>query len=130
MHRVVLVKGWRPRNPLNIVKRDLRSSSRSVPVTFPRFGGSGQKRRVYSFAFKTRALAHAATAKPKTTEGDMGLTLKRRAGDRIRIGVDVFVEIVSVGRGDCKVRIDAPADLKILREELLAMGGRDARDAG
>jgi carbon storage regulator len=47
------------------------------------------------------------------------LALSRREGEVILIGDDIRVEIAQVAWGRVKVRIEAPDDVLILREEIL-----------
>jgi len=51
--------------------------------------------------------------------GINGLVLARRVGERILIGDDITIEIVSVDSGRARLLIDAPRNLKILRTELV-----------
>lgn len=47
------------------------------------------------------------------------LTLSRKTGQRITIGKDVVVYINKCSRGRVTLSIEAPADVKILRAELV-----------
>lgn len=47
------------------------------------------------------------------------LVLKRKAGERIRIGDDVTVLIAAVDGNKVSVGIEAPRQVQIMREELL-----------
>lgn len=47
------------------------------------------------------------------------LILSRRAGEAIRIGGTVRVVVMATGDGSVRLGIDAPADVTILREELV-----------
>ena len=47
------------------------------------------------------------------------LILTRRLGETILIGDDIEVTIVAIEPNQVRVGIDAPRDVKILREELL-----------
>lgn len=47
------------------------------------------------------------------------LVVTRKAGERILIGGDIRVTICSVRGEKCRVAIEAPADVEVLREELL-----------
>jgi carbon storage regulator len=51
--------------------------------------------------------------------GINGLVLARRVGERILIGDDITIEIVSVDSGRARLLIDAPRNLKVLRTELV-----------
>lgn len=55
------------------------------------------------------------------------LVLSRKVSETIRIGSDVVVTIVRIGRGTVKVGIEAPSGVSILREELTQPGSTDAR---
>jgi carbon storage regulator len=58
------------------------------------------------------------------------LVLKRKVNERILIGPDIAIILVSVGEGAAQIGIDAPRTVKILREELaepVATGALPAR---
>ena len=46
------------------------------------------------------------------------LVLSRKAGETVHIGHDVSVTIVKVNGRQVKLKIDAPRDIPILRDEL------------
>ena len=46
------------------------------------------------------------------------LILSRKPNEKIRIGSDIVISIVSVSDNNIKIGIDAPKDVKILREEI------------
>ena len=46
------------------------------------------------------------------------LILSRRAGQGIRIGDSIKINVISIDRGFVRIGLDAPTSLKILREEL------------
>jgi len=46
------------------------------------------------------------------------LVLSRKLSERIMIGDDIYITIVSIGPNSVRLGIDAPKDVKILREEL------------
>ena len=46
------------------------------------------------------------------------LIVKRNIGERIFIGDDIIVMLGDTGRGFAKIGIDAPENVKILREEI------------
>lgn len=46
------------------------------------------------------------------------LVLKRKPNEKIRIGSDIIVNIISVSEHQVKIGIEAPDDVKILREEI------------
>jgi carbon storage regulator len=47
------------------------------------------------------------------------LVIGRREGDSVVIGPDVRVTLVRVGGGTVRLGIEAPADVRIVRSELL-----------
>lgn len=47
------------------------------------------------------------------------LCLSRKAGQRLLIGKNIVVQVVRIAGGRVGLAIDAPADIKILRGELL-----------
>jgi carbon storage regulator len=53
------------------------------------------------------------------------LVLTRRAGEAIRIGEDVVVYVTGINDSQVKVAIEAPDDVRILREELLKYPARE-----
>ena len=46
------------------------------------------------------------------------LVLRRKTGEGIMIGSDVVIRILSIEHGDVKIGIEAPKNIKVLREEL------------
>ncbi len=46
------------------------------------------------------------------------LVLSRKAGERIVIGGNIVITVVDMGHGRVRLGIDAPSDVRILREEL------------
>lgn len=52
------------------------------------------------------------------------LILGRREGERIRIGDDVTITILSLHRGKVRIGIDAPEEVDVVRTELLDDDGR------
>jgi carbon storage regulator len=46
------------------------------------------------------------------------LRITRRAGERIVLGDDVFVEVIDVKGGTVRLGIDAPRSLPVYREEI------------
>lgn len=52
-------------------------------------------------------------------EGNL-LVLSRRIGERIQIGVDVWLTILEIGPDVVRLGIEAPQSVRIMREELLA----------
>ena len=54
------------------------------------------------------------------------LILTRRPGENVLIGDNIKVTILDVDRNQVRIGIDAPQEVKIVREELLAEGdGQD-----
>lgn len=54
------------------------------------------------------------------------LVLSRKPGQRIVIGDNIFLTVVKVDGERTRIGIDAPKDVRILREELCHQGGQDA----
>jgi carbon storage regulator CsrA len=50
------------------------------------------------------------------------LALGRRTGERIRIGEDIWVEVDAAEAGRVRVKVRAPRDVVVSREELLPLG--------
>jgi carbon storage regulator len=46
------------------------------------------------------------------------LVLSRKQNEKIRIGGNIIIDIVSVSENQVKIGIEAPPEIKILREEL------------
>ncbi len=46
------------------------------------------------------------------------LVLTRKRGETIRIGQDVVVKVIQMGKGSVKIGIEAPAHVRVLRGEL------------
>lgn len=46
------------------------------------------------------------------------LVLKRKINEKIRIGNNILINIISVSENQVKIGIEAPDDVKILREEI------------
>lgn len=49
----------------------------------------------------------------------MSLCLTRKTGESILIGNNITIRIVSQGGGKCRIEVDAPKAVKVLRGELL-----------
>lgn len=47
------------------------------------------------------------------------LVLRRRTGQRIRIGENIAIEVVRIGANLVRLGIEAPRELNIVREELV-----------
>ena len=54
------------------------------------------------------------------------LILTRRSGETILIGDNIQVTVVDVDRNQVRIGIDAPQEVKIVREELIGEHGEDA----
>ena len=76
----------------------------------------------------------AADSAAPTKDSPM-LVLTRKSDESIRIGEDIVVKVIRTGKGTVKLGIDAPADVRVLRGELVeqmfadAAVGADADDA-
>ena len=46
------------------------------------------------------------------------LVLTRKQGEKIRIGANIIISVLSTSDNQVKIGIEAPADMKILREEI------------
>ena len=46
------------------------------------------------------------------------LVLSRRVGQRLLIGEDIVLQVTHIGPESVRIAIDAPRDVKVLREEL------------
>jgi carbon storage regulator len=46
------------------------------------------------------------------------LVLSRRSGESIKIGDDIVVTVVAIGMNQVRVGITAPAQVRVLREEI------------
>lgn len=51
------------------------------------------------------------------------LVLSRKVGEQILIGDSITVTVVRVNPNDVRIGIEAPADVEILRTELIAVAG-------
>ena len=47
------------------------------------------------------------------------LVLARRVGEKIRIGNSILVTLLEVGRNRARIGVEAPANVRVLRQELL-----------
>ena len=47
------------------------------------------------------------------------LVLTRKKSEAIRIGNDVFIKVIRTGRSTVKIGIDAPANVRVVRGELV-----------
>jgi carbon storage regulator len=57
------------------------------------------------------------------------LVLTRKQGERIQIGDGIVVSVERIVGGRVQIGIEAPQAVRILREELLAVGGDDETGA-
>ena len=57
------------------------------------------------------------------------LVLSRKEKEKIRLGSDIVISILMISENQVKIGIEAPADIKILREELYADLARHAMEA-
>ena len=57
------------------------------------------------------------------------LRITRRAGERIRVGENVIVEVIEVRGGTVRLGIDAPRSVAVYREELWLEVERENRAA-
>ena len=48
------------------------------------------------------------------------LVLSRKAGERVLVGDNVFITVVRIGPNAVRLGIEAPKDMNIVREELIA----------
>jgi carbon storage regulator len=53
------------------------------------------------------------------------LVLSRREGERIFVGPNIVIQIVRVRGGSVRVGIEAPDDVRVVREELLEREDED-----
>ena len=47
------------------------------------------------------------------------LLLTRKAAETIRIGDDIVIKVIKTGSGTVKIGIEAPADVRVMRGELI-----------
>jgi carbon storage regulator len=47
------------------------------------------------------------------------LVISRKFGERILVGDNIVITLVRIGHGNCRIGIDAPKDINIVREELV-----------
>lgn len=57
------------------------------------------------------------------------LVLGRKVGERVLVGDDVVVTVVSVGRDGVRVGIDAPREVRVHRAEIVDQVAADNRAA-
>lgn len=56
------------------------------------------------------------------------LVLTRRISESIRIGDDIVVHVRRIDHGNVRLAIEAPADTRIVRTELLDRGPQNGND--
>lgn len=52
------------------------------------------------------------------------LVLSRKLGEKIFIGENIVITVVDIDRGKIRLGIEAPRDVPIYRQELLALDGQ------
>jgi len=57
----------------------------------------------------------------------MGLALTRREGNKILIGDDIEITIIKLRPGSVTLNVEAPKNIKILRNEVLQRDRENAR---
>ncbi len=50
------------------------------------------------------------------------LVLSRKVGERIRIGDEITISVVRLVGGSVRIGVEAPAEMPVVREELLLSG--------
>ena len=55
---------------------------------------------------------------PPTEERLAILVLSRRPGESILIGENIYVTLIEIGRGQARIGITAPGDVKVYRQEI------------
>jgi carbon storage regulator CsrA len=58
----------------------------------------------------------------------MGLVLRRRQGEQIRIAGNIVVRVVRVRSGQVSLFIDAPRDVSVQREEIVGLPAAGSGD--
>ncbi len=46
------------------------------------------------------------------------LILTRKAGEKIRIGDDITIHVVDIGKGNVRIGVEAPKEVTIMRQEV------------
>ncbi len=57
--------------------------------------------------------------KGETDPSAGGLAVERRSGEAVHIGDNITVTVTRCGNGRCRLRIEAPEHVNIMRDELL-----------
>lgn len=57
------------------------------------------------------------------------LVITRRKGERLRIGPDLWVEVLTIKGQSVRLGFTGPRDINIVREEVVRLAELDARDA-
>ena len=47
------------------------------------------------------------------------LILTRKPGEKIRIGDDITIHVVDIGKGNVRIGVEAPKDVSIMRDEVV-----------
>lgn len=57
------------------------------------------------------------------------LVLTRKRDEMIQIGDSIVIKVIATGRGKCKLGIEAPANVRVLRGELSSLAQQFAAPA-
>jgi len=57
------------------------------------------------------------------------LVLSRKENEKIRIGKDIVINVISISDNNIKIGIEAPKDIKIFREEVYSLVKEHAKQA-
>lgn len=52
------------------------------------------------------------------------LVLTRKIGEAIHIGSDVVVKVTAIDGGRVRIGVEAPQNIRVIREEIMQPGGR------
>ena len=55
------------------------------------------------------------------------LVLTRKSSEQIQIGDDIVIKVIRTSRGSVKLGIDAPADIRVMRMELLERTAEESK---
>ncbi|VFQ46366.1 carbon storage regulator CsrA [Desulfoluna butyratoxydans] len=47
------------------------------------------------------------------------LILTRKPGEKVRIGDDIIIHVVEIGKGNVRIGVEAPKDVSIMRDEVV-----------